>query len=82
MFRLLLLIAIVFAACGDDSSRRLGDAQVHDAPPDTAAGSNSLTMLEPHPHDSKLDILVAGLSLGVIVGPAFGARRRRRRDAI
>jgi hypothetical protein len=83
MVRLFLVLAILFAACGDDSSRRVADAQVHDAPTDGAgSGSNAMTILEPHPHDSKLDILVAGLSVGVIVGPAFGARRRKRRDAI
>lgn len=83
MLRLLFVIAIVLVACGDDSSRRVADAQIHDAPADAAgSGSNALTILEPHPHDGKLDILVAGLSVGVIVGPAFGARRRRRRDSI
>jgi hypothetical protein len=83
MLRLLLVLAIIFAACGDDSSRLVVDAPIHDAPTDGAgSGSDAMTMIEPHPHDSKLDILVAGLSVGVIIGPAFGARRRKRRDAI
>lgn len=74
MARLLLVLGILVAACGDDSSRKIADAKIPDGP----SGSNVATMLEPHPHDSKLDILVAGLSIGVIVGPAIGARRRRR----
>lgn len=81
MLRTLFVLAVLMVACGDDSNREIIDAPVHDAPvdaPGDGSGSGAMAIIEPHPHDAKLDILVAGLSLGVLVLPAFGARRRRR----
>jgi len=75
MMRASLLLALIFAAaCGSDSDeRRIVDAHV-DAPGD---GSASMAALDPHPHDNKLELLVAGLSVVVVLGPVHGARKRR-----
>jgi hypothetical protein len=79
MIRASLLLALVLAACGGDAERHIVDGNV-DAPVDSpvdGAGSASLAMIEPHPHDNKLELLVAGLSVVVVLGPLAGARKRR-----
>ena len=83
MIRASLLLALVLAACGGDAERHIVDGNVDapaDAPVDSpvdGAGSASLAMIEPHPHDNKLELLVAGLSVVVVLGPLAGARKRR-----
>ncbi|MEP6863691.1 MAG: hypothetical protein ABJE66_23900 [Deltaproteobacteria bacterium] len=67
---------MVFAACGGSADNPIGDAQQVDAPGD-GAGSASMAALDPHPHDNKLELLVAGLSVVVVLGPLHGARKRR-----
>jgi hypothetical protein len=75
MMRASLLLTLIFAAaCGSSSDdRRIVDART-DAPGD---GSASMAALDPHPHDNKLELLVAGLSVVVVLGPVHGARKRR-----
>ena len=83
MIRASLLLALVLAACGGDAERHIVDGKVDapaDAPVDSpvdGAGSASMAMIEPHPHDNKLELLVAGLSVVVVLGPLAGARKRR-----
>jgi hypothetical protein len=87
MMRASLLLTLLLAACGGDSERRIVDGKVDspvDAPVDSpvdapvdGAGSASMAMIEPHPHDNKLELLVAGLSVVVVLGPLAGARKRR-----
>ena len=84
MKSVLVLVAVLVAACGDDAGK-LPDAAVHhDAPtvaPDAAgSGSGTAFALETHPHDTQLELLVAGLSVVVVVGPVRA--RRRRRDPV
>jgi hypothetical protein len=77
MMRASLLLALVFsAACGDSADHQIVDARQIDAPGD-GAGSASMAALDPHPHDNKLELLVAGLSVVVVLGPLHGARKRR-----
>lgn len=73
MIRASLLLALVLAACGGAEERHIVDAQVDGA----GAGSDAMAVIDPHPHDNKLELLVAGLSLVVVLGPVHGARRRR-----
>ena len=93
MVRVLILgfaIALAIVACGDDSNRKLADAKPIDAPVDAMAmgsgsdmgsgsgsGSDFMTENERHPRDRQLELLVASLSLGVMVGPLLSLRRRR-----
>jgi hypothetical protein len=73
MMRASLLLALVLAACGGSEERHVVDAEV-DGP---GAGSDAMAVIDPHPHDNKLELLVAGLSLVVVLGPVHGARKRR-----
>jgi hypothetical protein len=73
MIRASLLLALVLAACGGSEDRHIVDAQVDGA----GVGSDAMAVIDPHPHDHKLELLVAGLSLVVVLGPVHGARKRR-----
>jgi hypothetical protein len=73
MIRASLLLALVLAACGGSEERQIVDAHT-DGP---GVGSDAMAAIDPHPHDNKLELLVAGLSLVVVLGPVHGARKRR-----
>jgi hypothetical protein len=81
MLRAYLLMVILTAACGSNAPSVPDAATHHDATAADAAGSGSdaFAALEAHPHDSKLELLVLGASVVVVVGPV--RRSRRRRDA-
>jgi len=90
MKRAVLLIGLL-VGCGDDGNKlpdgHLPDGHlvVPDAPgsgsgsnPGSGSGSSSdaMAVLDAPPHDRKLELLVASLSVVVVVGPS--ALRRRR----
>ncbi|HET9992963.1 MAG TPA: hypothetical protein VFQ65_30715 [Kofleriaceae bacterium] len=75
MMRASLLLALLIAACSGSDDHHITDAQ-HQID-GASSGSDSMAALDPHPHDNKLELLVAGLSLVVVIGPIHGARRRR-----
>jgi hypothetical protein len=79
MMRASLLLALLLAACSGSDDNHIVDGAKHiDAPADSAgSGSDSMAALDPHPHDNKLELLVAGLSVIVVLGPIHGARRKR-----
>ena len=82
MSRALLVFAILTAACG--SNDPVAPDAAHDAASHDAAGSGSdaFAAIDAHPHDTGLELLVAGLSMVVILGPVRGAQRRRRREML
>lgn len=75
MIRASLVLALLLAACGGSDDNHLVDAQQQLA--GQGSGSDAMAALDAHPHDNKLELLVAGLSLVVVVGPLHGARKRR-----
>lgn len=77
MMRASLWLALIFAAaCSGSDERHLADGREVDAP-GAGSGSDAMAALDPHPHDNKLELLVAGLSVVVVLGPIHGARKRR-----
>lgn len=84
MKRAVLLLGLL-VGCGDDS-HALPDGHVAGPPDAPGSGSNpgsgsgsssdAMAALDAPPHDRKLELLVASLSVVVVVGPS--ALRRRR----
>jgi hypothetical protein len=74
--RILVCVALLAAACGDDSARHTPDAPPIDGP----AGSASMAAwrpMEASPRDHNLEIGVLVVSVFVAAGPVSARRRRK-----
>ena len=68
------LLVLLFAGCGDLIEHHQIDASI-----DMPSGSGArMGELEPSPQDGKLELVVIGASLIVVLGPAGAVARRRR----
>jgi hypothetical protein len=74
--RFLVCVALMMAACGDDSARHTPDAPPIDSP----AGSASMAAwspMDPSPRDHNLELGVLVVSVFVAAGPVAARRRRK-----